>query len=805
MNSTSSENDTLELGLILPIEVNVIVLNRNGVPNTPSSIYQVSYNQDEKNDSVVFKSEDHPDHIMQDIITDEPKNKSGGDDIFINIDNDTETEQTDTTNRSNADTPLVAEVESTNSNIVKLYTGTPDNDTARACYKDESHTKIDDQSLEGNETLNQFLDDLYEKEVDLGCNFSDQEINNIRAAVFKQVNLIAHRIHEIDSRLKIQEVLPVGSAREGTQIVRPCEYDFILILDALSKPGAVKMVPEDPESYSREYMHVKLNDDYVKSIFHEFSNNDYIRASRLLPWDRYGLQDFFSTAVSQVVMLCSRSYVKMGTGKLKLKRSKPEINGPACTIQLLWERATTQDKTAMEMLISIDLCPAIRLDFEEYYQLLPTSAKAVSNDLSDDCSTDSVRFTNLKSTESVLQSADKSFAKDLDHEAPLETCGFNPARSDAFVVSFSGTEVPNHLDHVKSTKPVLSPSRNINANDLDYAKSIKSILLMPRDDMQFKVTFTDAEVTLTLNMSEHHKKCYTLLKYLINGEPTPLQRHRYRRMKKLFDYFLGFRYTYFHSYLIKQVVWDHHYIEKCNEEVNIGLCVTWSLSKLQYRQDTIHPFNRNMLIYTSKFEEKYNEYSELTKENLRRLASAINAIKCMQKDDYKYEYCRNLTKGDQVSLKKFLFPVHCICCIIMAISVFIACVRTRNDLPHIIYLLSRCLIMLLWYVFMLYVIYLRDTFNSKWKLLTKRLSLCTEHIGLWIICNCLAIYLVLMLMKFDWLITVFFVTTIVMTCSRLYAIRFWLATVGLQHLPLFKNRFSRKNPVQLLLPAPEWY
>ena len=756
MDSKSSEKDTLEPSLSLPIEVNVIILNQNGVPIIPTSTYSVNYNQDEKNDSVVLKSENHPGRIMQDIITDEPKNELCGDNVVINIDSDTETEQTDTTNMSNSDTPLLAEVENTNSSIGELCTGThqisADNDSARNCYKDVSHTKIRDRKLKRNETLNRFLDDLYEKEVDLGCNFSDQETNDIRAAVIKQVNLIAQRIHEVDSRLKIQEVLPVGSAREGTQIVRPCEYDFILILDSLSKPGAVKIVPEDPESDSREYMHVKLNDDYVKSIFHEFSNNDYIRASRLLPWDRYGLRDFFSTAVSQVVMLCPRSFVKMDTGKLKLKRSKPELNGPACTIQLLWERATTQDKTAMEMLISIDLCPAIRLDFEEYYQLLPTSAKAVSNDLSDDCSTDSVRSTK-KSTESVLQSADKSVAKDLDHEAPLETCGFNPVRSDEFVVSFSGTEVPNHLDHVKSAKPVLSPSRNINANDLDYAKSIKSILLMPRDDMRFKVTFTDAELTL-LNMSEHHRKCYKLLKYLINGEPFPLQRHRYRRIKKLFDYVIGFGPTYLHSYLIKQVVWDHHYIQQCNEEVNLGLCVTRTLSKLNYRQDIIHPFNNDMRIYTSKFEGTNIGYSTFAKAKFRAISNAIDAIKRLQKDDYDNEYCRNLTrKGHRliVLVQIFICLVCCTYCIAVvtgAILVFIKCFEIRNDLPRIINLLSAYMLSLLCIVILLYLLCLRDAFYSKWKLLAQRLSLCAEHIELWIICNLLAISLVVFFFLF---------------------------------------------------------
>ena len=48
-----------------------------------------------------------------------------------------------------------------------------------------------------------------------------------------------------DSRLKTKEVLLVGIAKEGTKIIRPCEYDFILMLDAFSKQGAVSIIPED--------------------------------------------------------------------------------------------------------------------------------------------------------------------------------------------------------------------------------------------------------------------------------------------------------------------------------------------------------------------------------------------------------------------------------------------------------------------------------------------------------------------------------------------------------------------------------
>ena len=118
-------------------------------------------------------------------------------------------------------------------------------------------------------------------------------------------------------------MLLVGSARERTQIIRPCEYDSVLILEALSKPGAVSMIPEDTEGDSREYMHIKLKDDYVRSMFREICDKHCIRATHRLPWNCQGLRDLFTTAGLQAVMLCSKSSIKMDTQTFKSKDEWP--------------------------------------------------------------------------------------------------------------------------------------------------------------------------------------------------------------------------------------------------------------------------------------------------------------------------------------------------------------------------------------------------------------------------------------------------------------------------------------------------
>ena len=367
MNSIAGESASLiKLGNNVPIDANVIIHNVNNVESTKS------HGCPERNDGVMYKSNNaNGDRIN--VLTGNSKNKILSDSTVIKIDTRSDTRQNVIANTNTLDIRLVDK--ENNSNKVELCTlvSLERNDSST----DESQNKVNVPTPDGNKIFERFLKDLYEKKLDLHNRFSDKEIKDIRTAVIEKVNLIVNMIYKIDSRLKVNDVLLVGSAKEGTQIIRPCEYDIILILEALSKPGTVSMIPEEPDSDSREYMRVKLEDADVRSVFGEFCNNDCIKATRWLPWEHHGLRDLFATAVSQAVVLCSRSCVKMETGELKLKRSHPEMNGPASTLRLLWKRATTKPCITME--ISIDLCSAVKLDFEEYCRLLPPSGKVVTN------------------------------------------------------------------------------------------------------------------------------------------------------------------------------------------------------------------------------------------------------------------------------------------------------------------------------------------------------------------------------------------------------------------------------------------
>ena len=192
----------------------------------------------------------------------------------------------------------------------------------------------------------------------------------------------------------------------------------------------------------------------------------------------------------------------------------------------------------------------------------------------------------------------------------------------------------SNLNHAKSTDSVLPLSDSVVSNYVDCVEDIKSVLLMPRDGMRFKVAFTESELLLTSNLSDHHRKCYRLLKYIVNGEPFPLKGSKIRR-------FFKDTHTGLHSYIIKRVVWEHHYFEKCDQEINLGICITKMLPKLKAASTNVlkHPFNRNQIIETSsEWREKLPPLPDFKMDAFRldRLSSATMKIKNTPINAYDY-------------------------------------------------------------------------------------------------------------------------------------------------------------------------
>ena len=430
----------------------------------------------------------------------------------------------------------------------------------------------------------------------------------------------------------------------------------------------------------------------------------------------------------------------MDTGKLKLKRRKPKKNGPACTISLLWERATTEKYTTME--ISVDLCSALKVDFENYYSLLPSVETSTSSSLHGPIvNFDSHDLNQAKSIESVLPLSNKAVSNDSDHRhftGPL--------------LPSSNCLVSNDLNHSKSTESVLTLSGNAISNDLVHNINIKSVLLMPRDGMRFKVAFTESELLLTSDLSEHHRKCYRLLKYIINGEPFPFERSGIRRLVK--D-----THTCFHSYIIKRAVWDHHHIQHCNQNINLGICVTEILSKLKAGEaGLMHPFNKNRIIETSSENRDklpLPAYLEIGRERLCNLTDKAWRLRNTPIDAYDYKQAKRnaLLPVDcyGISYPTFYLMFGGFITIGIPLIPTIYKLSILESLPLPLFILAG----ILNFGFFAYVLSARRVIYHKWRLLATPLSLCAKQIDFWVTCTWLTILLVLNLLAFHLLFSFF--------------------------------------------------
>ena len=408
----------------------------------------------------------------------------------------------------------------------------------------------------GNDTLNMFLNELHDKEIDINSNFSKQELVDIRTAVNEQVHLLAETIGEIEPMLKSQEVIPVGSAREGTQIVRPCEYDYILILEALSKPGAVAL---KFLSYDKQFMRVTPEDSDIRKLFHRLiGRNNAIKAGASFPG--IGLRQIFQRSVARAVILCSQSPVVKTAGTLLCKPTKPTFHGPALPVMFEWQGRTKAYSVPMK--ISVDLCSALKVDWEVY--------------------------------ENCLQSSDYDI-------------------SDDFKL---------------------------------HVKNVGSILLMPGFDTFFKITLTEAELLHTSKLSNHHIKCYRLLKFIVNGEPLPAQTLTSKIKHKFQDK------TFVPSYAIKMLIWHHQFIKHCFEESDLGICVTDILSSLEsYSQlETMlkHPANCEKNVIGSKIWKDItnNKWKNIIVQNIQRIKRIDKGLEKVQntsKGQYNFEkFCNRI-------------------------------------------------------------------------------------------------------------------------------------------------------------------
>ena len=411
---------------------------------------------------------------------------------------------------------------------------------------------------EKKDKLTRFYTDLYANKIRLQV--SAQEITEIRDAVSGMVRRIANKVEEICPRFKINDVVLVGSAREGTQIIRPEEYDFLLILEMLSRPGALEM--KKMCIGNENCVHVIVKDKDVKRQFIDLIDGDELRSnqdSSPFVWKK-GLRESFYHVLKEALRKLMNNIIQTPTGILEIKYSSLTMHGPALNPCFQWYR---QDGTIMK--ISVDLCPVIRQkgDYPDVMNLETVSCETYYH----------------------------------------------------------------------------------------YAGAVGSLMLLPckrqicPNGHCFSVNFTETEVLLIKDLSQHHRKCYMILKYLLNAKMRPSWGGVFDWMENIVE-----PETAFFSYILKVLILQHHYELMCTETTCLASCIERLLHKmlsiaLLAKIKIIGiPYRRNML--SSPFFKNHNIWSSHSGKfadhdlNLRLRILLIDLDIIGKTKEYTFENCR---------------------------------------------------------------------------------------------------------------------------------------------------------------------
>ena len=369
---------------------------------------------------------------------------------------------------------------------------------------------------EKKETLNRFYDEFYFKEL---C-FRHQEGHEIKEAVSEMVERIAYQIGYFDERVKIKETILVGSAAEGTRIILPNEFDFLLVLERFSQPDTMRLVHDCPND--ERHVHIIVEDNDLLAQHRDLLNEKrlvYGHEGSMFIKPIHGLRDVCLNAVKKTVRLVyfnenlniinNNKPIEKTLGTLTLYYYSCDQNGPALNLKCRWRRIC--DNTDID--ISIDLCFVMRFHKPLHEMIRP---------------------------------------EDLECKTYYE-----------------------------------------------FAKKCESVLVMPRKERDscyggdcFRIIFTEAELLLCQELSDHHKKCYKILKYLINGIPNMAKPHGIVsncldivlngisrkvsiRANKIVSCLSSYceNSTAFHSYALKLIVYHHHYTVQCKEKNCVASCI----------------------------------------------------------------------------------------------------------------------------------------------------------------------------------------------------------------------------------------
>ena len=206
--------------------------------------------------------------------------------------------------------------------------------------------------------VSRFYDDLDKDK--LAFKFDKAELTDLESAVQELVEIIVEKVGKIDDRFKCSQVLAVGSHKEGTKIIQPDEFDFLAVIDELSKPEVVQAVKvcEDRPGF----MHLRVLDENLKTRWKDFMRDGELAGFTHKPND-LNMEDrlkvtCFSNALAEVFHkdgIPQRLAVQRDTGVLKYEGFHM-FREPNTQLLFVWF-----PKDSEEFLkIHVDMSPAVR-------------------------------------------------------------------------------------------------------------------------------------------------------------------------------------------------------------------------------------------------------------------------------------------------------------------------------------------------------------------------------------------------------------------------------------------------------------
>ncbi|XP_053378832.1 uncharacterized protein LOC123526334 isoform X2 [Mercenaria mercenaria] len=198
-----------------------------------------------------------------------------------------------------------------------------------------------------------------------------ERANQIHNAVEVHLKTWLDEVEKLNPLFKVSELIQVGSYAEGTKIIQPDEFDFLAVIEDLSKPNSVS-VDKSESNLQQNLVRVAIADDRLKSRWNALCKNGHLQCFQRVNFPDLGKERFGHVFISVL-----KEKVKEFRTERKMSRLKYSVGSPFdiwCEISLPVENSISlllkgaEYNTPNVLIhfelenreITVDLSPAIR-------------------------------------------------------------------------------------------------------------------------------------------------------------------------------------------------------------------------------------------------------------------------------------------------------------------------------------------------------------------------------------------------------------------------------------------------------------